>query len=115
MFGFFFRILISEISQKIFGRTDGNVSGRRRTHKRKFFGRSAGRTKIFPQSTPGRTDENGLPAGQPDARPARHPDGRTDGRTKKKTKKSKCVSNDRSGHDDQNEYRIIKNGAILKG
>ena len=28
---------------------------------------------------------------------------------------TKCVSNDRSHHDDQNEYRIIKNGAILKG
>ena len=32
-----------------------------------------------------------------------------------KIEKSKCVSNDRSHHDDQNEYRIIKNGAILKG
>ena len=33
----------------------------------------------------------------------------------KKSKKLKFVSNDRSGHDDQNEYRIIKNGAILEG
>ena len=32
---------------------------------------------------------------------------------RKKTDKTKCVSNDRSGHDDQNAYRIIKNGAIL--
>ena len=30
-------------------------------------------------------------------------------------KKTKCVSNDRSRHDDQNEYRIIKIGAILEG
>ena len=34
---------------------------------------------------------------------------------RKKSTKSKCVSNDRSGHDDQNEYRIIKIGAILEG
>ena len=34
---------------------------------------------------------------------------------RKKSKKTKCVSNDRSGHDDQNEYRIIKIGAILEG
>ena len=32
-----------------------------------------------------------------------------------KSEKSKCVSNDRSRHDDQNEYRIIKIGAILEG
>ena len=30
-------------------------------------------------------------------------------------KKTKCVSNDRSGHDDQDRYRIIKIGAILEG
>ena len=30
-------------------------------------------------------------------------------------KKTKCVSNDRSRRDDQNAYRIIKIGAILKG
>ena len=29
--------------------------------------------------------------------------------------KTKCVSNDRSRRDDQNAYRIIKIGAILKG
>ena len=34
---------------------------------------------------------------------------------RKNSKKTKCVSNDRSGHDDQNEYRIIKIGAILEG
>ena len=34
---------------------------------------------------------------------------------RKKPKKSKGVSNDRSRHDDQNEYRIIKIGAILEG
>ena len=34
---------------------------------------------------------------------------------RKKTKKTKFVSNDRSGHDDQKAYRIIKNGAILEG
>ena len=28
---------------------------------------------------------------------------------------TKCVSNDRSGHDDQKGYRIIKIGAILEG
>ena len=33
----------------------------------------------------------------------------------KKTEKAKCVSNDRSHHDDQNACRIIKIGAILKG
>ena len=33
----------------------------------------------------------------------------------KKTEKTKGVSNDRSRHDDQNAYRIIKIGAILKG
>ena len=32
-----------------------------------------------------------------------------------KLKKTKRVSNDRSRHDDQNEYRIIKIGAILEG
>ena len=32
-----------------------------------------------------------------------------------KQKKTKWLSNDRSGHDDQNGYRIIKIGAILKG
>ena len=32
---------------------------------------------------------------------------------RKKSKKRKCVSNDRSGHNDQNAYRIIKIGAIL--
>ena len=32
-----------------------------------------------------------------------------------KLKKSNFVSNDRSGHDDQNAYWIIKNGAILEG
>ena len=36
-------------------------------------------------------------------------------RAKKIEKKTKCVSNDRSRHDDSNEYRIIKNGAILEG
>ena len=51
----------------------------------------------------------------PDGRPSKKNWLRTAGRTKKNTKKSKCVSNDRSHHDDQNEYRIIKNGAILKG
>ena len=34
---------------------------------------------------------------------------------RKKSKKLKFVSNDRSGHDDQNAYWIIKNGAILDG
>ena len=34
---------------------------------------------------------------------------------RKKTKKTNFVSNDRSGHDDQNAYWIIKNGAILEG
>ena len=34
---------------------------------------------------------------------------------RKKSKKTNFVSNDRSGHDDQNEYWIIKNGAILGG
>ena len=29
------------------------------------------------------------------------------------SKKTKCVSNDRSRHDDSNEYRIIKNGATV--
>ena len=42
-------------------------------------------------------------------------DDNDDDEDRKKSKKTKCVSNDRSGHDDQNEYRIIKNGAILKG
>ena len=32
-----------------------------------------------------------------------------------KSKKTNFVSNDRSGHDDQNAYWIIKNGAILEG
>ena len=36
-------------------------------------------------------------------------------KNKKKKEKTKCVSNDRSGHDDQNGYRIIKIGAILEG
>ena len=36
-------------------------------------------------------------------------------RKKKNGKKTKCVLNDRSGHDDQNAYRIIKIGAILDG
>ena len=34
---------------------------------------------------------------------------------RKKTQKTNIVSNDRSGHDDQNAYWIIKNGAILGG
>ena len=34
---------------------------------------------------------------------------------RKKSKKNNFVSNDRSGHDDQNAYWIIKNGAILEG
>ena len=34
---------------------------------------------------------------------------------RKKSKKTKFVSNDRSRHDDQNAYRIIKIGAILEG
>ena len=34
---------------------------------------------------------------------------------RKKSKKTSFVSNDRSGHDDQNIYWIIKNGAILEG
>ena len=34
---------------------------------------------------------------------------------RKKSKKTNFVSNDRSGHDDSNAYRIIKNGAILGG
>ena len=34
---------------------------------------------------------------------------------RKKSQKNNFVSNDRSGHDDQNAYRIIKNGAILGG
>ena len=34
---------------------------------------------------------------------------------RKKSKKTNFVSNDRSGHDDQNAYWIIKNGAILEG
>ena len=34
---------------------------------------------------------------------------------RKKSKKTNFSSNDRSGHDDQNAYRIIKNGAILEG
>ena len=34
---------------------------------------------------------------------------------RQKSKKTNIVSNDRSGHDDQNEYMIIKNGAILEG
>ena len=33
----------------------------------------------------------------------------------KKLRKTKCVSNDRSRHDDSNGYRIIKFGAILGG
>ena len=36
-------------------------------------------------------------------------------RRTKKSKKTNIVSNDRSGHDDQNAYWIIKNGAILGG
>ena len=86
------------------GRTNGNFSADRPAG-RKFFRNllRAGQTKTGcrPDSrTPGR----------PDIRTAE----RTD-RRKNKTKKSKCVSNDRSHHDDQNEYRIIKIGAILKG
>ena len=34
---------------------------------------------------------------------------------RKKSKKNNFVSNDRSGHGDQNAYWIIKNGAILEG
>ena len=34
---------------------------------------------------------------------------------RKKSKKTNFSSNDRSGHDNQNAYRIIKNGAILGG
>ena len=34
---------------------------------------------------------------------------------RKKAKKTNFSSNDRSGHDDQNAYCIIKNGAILEG
>ena len=34
---------------------------------------------------------------------------------RKKSKKTNFSSNDRSGHDDQNAYRIIKNGGILGG
>ena len=34
---------------------------------------------------------------------------------RKKSKKTNFSSNDRSGHDDQNAYRIIKSGAILGG
>ena len=34
---------------------------------------------------------------------------------RKKSKKTKFVSNDRSRHDDQNAYWIIKIGAILEG
>ena len=34
---------------------------------------------------------------------------------RKKSKKTNFVSNDRSGHDDQNAYCVIKNGAILEG
>ena len=33
----------------------------------------------------------------------------------KKLRKTKCVSNDRSRHDDSNGYRIVKFGAILGG
>ena len=54
-----------------------------------------------------------IPSRRPPVKNKLAPDGWTD--EKKKTKTSKCVSNDRSHHDDQNEYRIIKNGAILKG
>ena len=34
---------------------------------------------------------------------------------RKKSKKTNFSSNDRSGHDDQNSYWIIQNGAILGG
>ena len=34
---------------------------------------------------------------------------------RQKSKKTNIVSNDRSGHNDQNAYWIIKNGAILGG
>ena len=34
---------------------------------------------------------------------------------RQKSKKTNFSSNDRSGHDDQNAYWIIKNGAILGG
>ena len=37
----------------------------------------------------------------------------TDHRRQKKSEKSKCVSNDRAGHDDSNGPRIVKIGAIL--
>ena len=33
----------------------------------------------------------------------------------KELRKTKCVSNDRSRHDDSNGYRVIKFGAILGG
>ena len=32
----------------------------------------------------------------------------------RRTKIKKCVSNDRSGHEDQNEFWIIQIGAILE-
>ena len=38
-----------------------------------------------------------------------------DDNERKKSKKTNFVSNDRSGHDDQNAYWIIKNEAILGG
>ena len=34
---------------------------------------------------------------------------------RKTTEKTKCGSSDRSGHEDQNAYRIIEIGAILEG
>ena len=68
------------------GRTDG----------RKKFGRKDGRKNV------GRTD------GRTDGK-------FSDGRTEKKTKNSKCVSNDRSRHDDSESGRIVKIGAILEG
>ena len=103
------------------GRTDGNFSDGGRT---KAGGASppqtpprGGRTKAggaTPPQTPPRVKRAG---GRPAGRTLGWPDAGTDVRTddKKKTKKSKCVSNDRSHHDDENEYRIIKIGAILKG
>ena len=38
-----------------------------------------------------------------------------DDERKKIEKKTNFSSNDRSGHDDQNAYWIIKNGAMLEG
>ena len=87
------------------GRTDGNFCGRRRRSRGPADGApaaAAAAAKIEKQITSGR----------PPVKKKLAPDGRTD---ETKTKKPKCVSNDSSHHDDQNECRIIKNGAILKG